>query len=204
VDNEPATRPNPPQPPAAATVAVAFGYPDPSRVSKIEQVREREWESSIVWSRTYRSNDYSFAATSIALLSAGGYLTAERKKELTAQIVEMLEENAKHKRPDGAPGMVAGIAHEFDLSGGRKGFAHLVGFGPGGEGHRAVAPSPDGKYELLLSVHWSYEGSDQFQITDDTEAYAEKLQVGTNLLLEQAVRELDAALFGEFSNTEEQ
>ena len=205
VDHAPTTtRPDPPNPPAAAVVALAFSYLDSNRVSEIEEAREPDRESGIIWSRTYRSNDHSFATTSINLLPAGGYLTPKRKEELTVQAAKMRDEDAKHRWPADFPEIGASILHEFDLPGGRKGFAHLVGFGPGGTGHMAAAPSPDGKYELVLNVNWSHEGSDQFRTTDDTKAYAKKLQVGTNLLLEQAMRKLDAALFGEFPNTEKQ
>lgn len=208
MDLVPMTRSRPPQPPSAEVVAAVFGYPDSTRISKIEQERKPERASTIIWSQTYESGDYSFATTSIELLSAGGYLTPERKKELASEAAEMREEDAKMRsgdakmRQEDFAGMAASLSHEFELSGGRKGFAHLAGFGPGGTGYMAVAPSPDGKYELVLRVSWSHEGSDKFRETDNTKDYAQKLQVGTNLFLEQAVRKLDATLFGDSSKTE--
>jgi hypothetical protein len=182
MDLVPMTRSRPPQPPGAEVVAAAFGYPDSTRLSKIEQERKPERASTLIWSRTYESGDYSFATTSIELLSAGGYLTPERRKELASEAAKMREEDAKMRsgdakmRQESAAGMAASLTHEFELSGGRKGFAQLAGFGPGGTEYMAVALSPDGKYELVLRVSWSHEGGDKFRTTDNTKDYAKKLQ----------------------------
>lgn len=182
------------QPPSAATVAQAFSYPHPDRVTAVNEVSGADKNS--VWSRTYTSNDHTFATTTVTLFPAGEYLTSERVKELSSYATELRKEDAQDATESEVPGTAESIAHEFELSGGRKGFAFIEGFGAGGAGYKAAAPSLDERYELIVSVSWAHDEADDLMWnTDTTEDYAERLSVGTNKFLEQVVRQLDTALF---------
>lgn len=182
-----------PQPPAGATVARAFGYPHPDRVTAINDAPGAQ--KNAIWSRTYASNDRTFAPTTVTLFPAGEYLTSERVKELSSFAAEMRLEDAQDPTTP-MPGMAESIVHEFELSGGRHGFAFIEGFGAGGAGYKTVAPSVDEQYELVIAVSWAHdEADDPLWKTDTTTDYAERLSGGTNRLLEEVVRRLDAELF---------